>query len=594
MHGRINSIENLIATDPGQRNVFALALPDQLWMSAQSLRLARRVGIVSGFFIHEAGAGETDGPPGAKVLGEALLRLGIEVDYITDQPNAPLFRALGIDPITESAHYLLDQRPTHLISIERVGRGRDGRYRNMRGQDITHSTEPLDQLFIDAAQLGLSTIGIGDGGNEIGMGKIFAEAEAAPFESDGCSGQLGLACACVIPTDFCIVAGVSNWGAFGLTGALSVLEGRDLLPSAESLVEDFERLVSQGGAVDGITFRRESTCDGQDLNSVVLMLERIRRQIAPSPIAKANLLVGIVGYGQTGRAAARLATQHGHRVRISDRKKIELEAGLIVDAVESEKHTVGFLASCDLIVASPGVRLDLPTLDGLRRRGMYIMSELELAFQLAEVSNDKRASCLIAVTGTVGKRSTVELLERLFDHADRPIRTGGNKGQPFSKLLCERADFDLIALAVSSFQLETVVHFRPHIAILLNIDAEHLDRHRSIAEYVRVKSRVFMNQKPDDILILPYDDPALRMLARKHQGRTFWISTKQPVDRGAWMTKGHLHLNVQGKVEDLGAIDVTHKENVLAAVLAARLYGIEYETLVRFLSSTSDGCGESQ
>ena len=90
MNPRITSMENLIASDPGGRNVFGLVVPDQLRLAAQSLRLARRVAIVTGFYIPEAGAGETDGPPGAKVLGDALQKLGVAVDYLTDSFNAPL------------------------------------------------------------------------------------------------------------------------------------------------------------------------------------------------------------------------------------------------------------------------------------------------------------------------------------------------------------------------------------------------------------------------------------------------------------------------------------------------------------------------
>jgi hypothetical protein len=113
MNPRITSIENAIAYDPGGRNIFGLLIADQLRLAAQSLRLARRVGIVSGFFVPEAGASETDGPPGAKVVGEALSRIGIQVDYITDQRNAASFRAIGLDPLAEPENYLRSARPTH-------------------------------------------------------------------------------------------------------------------------------------------------------------------------------------------------------------------------------------------------------------------------------------------------------------------------------------------------------------------------------------------------------------------------------------------------------------------------------------------------
>jgi hypothetical protein len=583
MNPRITSIENLIASDPAGRNIFGLVITDQLRLAAQSLRLGRRVGIVSGFYIPQAGDGETDGPPGAKALGDALHALGIEVDYITDHWCAPLFRALDIEPLIEPHDYVTRANPTHLVSVERPGRGRDGRYRNMRGIDISATTFPLDDLFLEATRNGLTTIGVGDGGNEIGMGKVFAEALSTIDH--------GADIASTVATDFCITAGVSNWGAYGLSGALSVLSGRDLLPTADGCMKDIDRVVRIGGAVDGVTHRHEPTVDGLDLSVSIRMLENIRRQIIPSPLERGeSLLVGVLGYGETGRSASALLTKQGHRVRISDIAGVTLESGLVVDGVETGGHTIDFLQGCDLVVASPGVREDSSIRDELHRRAIPVMSELELAFQLAPRD-------LIAVTGTIGKRTTVELLRTLFASAGRQLTIGGNRGLPLSALLldsewdvgCRMSDIphptsdirhptSLIALAVSSFQLETVVHFRPHIAILLNINEAHLDRHRSIAEYIRIKSRIFMNHRPDDILILPFDDERLRTLSRKHHGRTFFVSHRQAVDRGAWLADGAIYTNIDGTVERLGDAASSgaypYPENLLSAVIAARLCGL--------------------
>ena len=183
------------------------------------------------------------------------------------------------------------------------------------------------------------------------------------------------------------------------------------------------------------------------------------------------------------------------------------------------------------------------------------------------------------MTGTIGKRTTVELLQRIFERANRSMTIGGNRGRPLSELLLDVDRADAIGLAVSSFQLESIVHFRPDIAVLLNVNEAHLDRHRSIAEYVRIKSRVFMNQRPDDVLVLPYDDERLRPLARKHRGRTFYVSTRQTVDRGAWLIGGQVFLRVDEGVEKLGTAAPEFPENLLAAVVAARLAGVTTEQL---------------
>jgi UDP-N-acetylmuramoylalanine-D-glutamate ligase len=690
---RIASIENLIATDPGERNVFGLVVADQLRLAAQSLRLAKRVGIVSGFFVRTGavhqdapyeGAGETDGPPGAKVVGSALKQLGIKVDYLTDQRNAALFRALGLDPVVDASHYLDDARPTHLLAIERIGRGADGRYRNMRGVDITDTTAPLDELFLEGSRRGLTTIGIGDGGNEIGMGKVFVDvldtadrtmlggtAVPAVAQPPGPPEDHALPpeqwqLATIVSTDFCIAAGVSNWGAYGLAGALSVLEGTNLLPSAEEAARDIELLVRDGGAIDGVTHRREPTVDGLHLSHSIRILENIRRLVAPSPLGSArsgmgehrpdvgagslpdgrvsdpgvtdwkvggtedSLLVGVLGYGETGRAAVALLTRRGHRVCLSEHGTITVDRGTVLAGVETGGHTIDFLRECDLVVASPGVRADAEIRNALHLCGIPVMSELELAYQLLVGTADPACGReLIAVTGTIGKRTTVELLQELFRLAGRPLMIGGNRGRPLSALILDAdaatadprvresrragiapakaASTDpavregihapanngesvpQLAVAVSSFQLETVVNFRPHVAIMLNIDEAHLDRHRTVAEYVRIKSRIFMNQRPDDVLILTFDDPRLRPLARKHQGRTFFVSGRQEVDRGAWLLDGMVYMNIRGKVDQLGPAQTPFPENLLASIVTAHVCGISTEEIAAALPKLPEG-----
>lgn len=576
---RISSIENLIATDPGARNVFALVMADQLRLAAQSLLLAKRVGLVSGFFIQQAGAGETDGPPGAKVLGQALETLGVKVDYITDARNAPIFSALGMEPLIEPADYLQQCEPTHLISIERAGRGADGLYRNMHGDVISDVTAPLDQIFLEADQRGITTIGIGDGGNEIGMGKVFTET--TDFI------ELGPLIASVVTTDYCIAAGLSNWGAFGLTGALSVLTGRDLLPTPESVADDLKLAVSQGGAIDGVTHRAEPTTDGVPLSTTLRMLESIRRHLATPLVdslsASHTKTIGVLGYGETGKAAASLLIKLNHRVRISDQDIVTLEADtkLPQDDVEQSGHTIYFLKGCDLVVVSPGVPADSAILNELHRHAVGVISELELAYQIGYIDKPANHLPLIAVTGTVGKRTTVEMLQTVFDHAELPLAIGGNRGTPLSALLTAYTDHPHIALAVSSFQLESVVHFKPHIAVILNVSEAHLDRHRTIAEYIRIKSRIFMNQGPVDSLILPYEDERLRSLAHKHAGRTLFMSTEQPVERGAWLIDQQLKINLNGTVETLGQVQTEFPENLMATVLIARLCGIELDAMRR-------------
>jgi hypothetical protein len=569
---RIASIENLICQDPGGRNIFALQRRDHLRLAALSLKSARRVLIVSGFYIPQAGAGETDGPPGVQALGEALAALGIPVGYATDTRNLPLFEALGLAPLFGySPHLLREWEPTHLVAIERVGRARDGRYYNMRGEALDPRGEPLDEWFIEAERRGIVTIGIGDGGNEIGMGRVFREVVGAIAH--------GPRIASVVLTDYVIVAGSSNWGAYGLVAALSLATGRPLLPSSERAAQAVRSLV-QAGAVDGVTLRREEAVDGLPLEHSLAVLEQIRLQIAPSPLEAGHpLTVGVLGLGQTGLAAARLARKHGHGLRLSDRARVALPADLAEAPHELGGHSMDFLASCDLIVTSPGLATRSPLIAALRRKGMAVMSELELACQLERPR-------LLAITGSAGKSGTVRRLAALFASGGRPIRSGGNKGAPLSALLAEAPPSPgPVAVAVSSFQLESVVHFRPALAALLNFLPHHIERHGTLAEFLRIESRVFMNQEGDDILILNGDDPALAALADKSLARTFLVSARGPVRQGAWMEAGRIWARAEGEPVALGRAGADFPENALTAALAAWLEGLPAATIALGLES---------
>ena len=227
--------------------------------------------ITTGFYILKAQAAETDGPPGAIAVGRALERLGRRVLYVTDKPAAGMMRALtGSDCVLlfpnldsdESQHHasrlIRDYQPSLLIAIERCGRTQDGTYLNMADHDVSVFTAKIDALF----ESSITSIGIGDGGNEIGMGNL---ADVIPK----CSRLPALPC--VTRATQLVIASVANWGAYGMLAALSRMTKRNLLPSVEEQRSIVEELVSLG-AVDGTTGTRVATVDGHSLetNSEVL------------------------------------------------------------------------------------------------------------------------------------------------------------------------------------------------------------------------------------------------------------------------------------------------------------------------------------
>ena len=220
------------------------------------------VAIATGFYILSAGCPETDGPAGAIAIGKALQALGRRVTYISDSYTTPVLTGMLEDgtevvdfPIADieisrkvTSEILARLDLSLIISIERCSRTNDDAYLNMRYVDITPHTARLDYLF----EAGIPSVGIGDGGNEIGMGNLVEFIPLVETLPDDPA---------VTKVDRLIISSVSNWGGFGLVAALSGLVGRNLLPSVESETVLIKRSVDMG-AVDGTTGDHKYYVDG--------------------------------------------------------------------------------------------------------------------------------------------------------------------------------------------------------------------------------------------------------------------------------------------------------------------------------------------
>jgi D-glutamate cyclase len=287
LHLLVDRIERLIQVDVG-RNIAALfeAARGGLRNAAVALATAPEfsVGLITGFYVPQGSppAAETDGPVGAALLAKGLAELGIPCRFATDEPcrtacTAALAGAgvAGVPVDCADVPALIEiwrrSRITHAISIERCGRSADGAPRNMRGVDIGSHTAPLDELFTAGPW---QTIAIGDGGNEIGMGSIPRELIARHVDH-------GETIACVTPAQHLIVAGVSNWGAYALIGALAVLctDWRErLLACLDEAIDKavLEATVYNGPAVDGVSRLRAMTVDNLEISVHHEKLREIR------------------------------------------------------------------------------------------------------------------------------------------------------------------------------------------------------------------------------------------------------------------------------------------------------------------------------
>jgi len=268
----LDDLDRLLALDPGGRGITRYATPGAALAAAHALRRARRVVIVTGFCV-PPGIPETDGPPGAAVLGRALRRLGARVRYVTDPAvrgaMAAALAALDEPPDVDVYHpgndaartLLAREKPTHLIAIERPGRTRTGDYLSARGETVAPWNSPLDEIFLLTGGKGRGapvTVAVGDGGNEIGMGNVRTRLAR--------EGALMARIASTVRVSRLVVAGVSNWGAYGIVAALSRVSGQMLLHGAAQERRLVEACVD-AGAVDGITRRPEPTVDGLSLEA---------------------------------------------------------------------------------------------------------------------------------------------------------------------------------------------------------------------------------------------------------------------------------------------------------------------------------------
>jgi UDP-N-acetylmuramoylalanine--D-glutamate ligase len=298
-----------------------------------------------------------------------------------------------------------------------------------------------------------------------------------------------------------------------------------------------------------------------------------------------NKRVLVVGLGKSGIAAARFLKARGAQVTVSDIRPAGLIAELpaLLDAgimVETGSHGLLTFRRQDLIVVSPGVPSNTPELTTVRALGIPIIGELELGTEFLQGQT-------VAITGSNGKTTTTTLIGEILQASGKPTLVGGNIGRPVVDMVVESTPESWSVLEVSSFQLETIESFKPRIALVLNITPDHLDRHGSFEAYAAAKARITENQTADDFLILNAEDEPTKLVAAKSKAQIYWFSPRRQVKQGAFVHGESILFRAKegGEVEPImpvaevplaGAHNV---ENVLAAVCAARLAGVEAKTI---------------
>jgi len=288
----------------------------------------------------------------------------------------------------------------------------------------------------------------------------------------------------------------------------------------------------------------------------------------------------VVGLGKSGVASALFLTERGARIAVSDAKspdQLREEIPVLLDhgiSVETGQHSERTFRDQDLIVVSPGVAFDVPQLVQARARGIPVIGEVELAARFLKGQ-------IVAITGSNGKTTTTTLAGEILSAGGRKTLVGGNIGTPAISLIDQSTEDTWVVLEISSFQLETVETFHPHIAVVLNITPDHLDRHHTFENYAAAKARIFENQTAEDFAVLNADNEACADAAAKAKPPARWFSRLDEVGSGAFLRAGQIiWRDEKGECEIMPLSEISLKgahnvENVLAAVCVGMLAGVE-------------------
>jgi len=276
--------------------------------------------------------------------------------------------------------------------------------------------------------------------------------------------------------------------------------------------------------------------------------------------------ITIFGLGKSGAAIASKLVPLKASITLTDTSKEEkLNPQLVQEMknlgvkLELGGHTNDSVLNTELIIMSPGVHLDLPVLTEARKKGIPIISEIEAAFRFL-------VKPIIAITGTNGKTTTATLVYEFLKAGGKKVALAGNIGNPLITVNDE--DLDFIVVELSSYQLESIVAFRPWISLILNISEDHLERHKNMDEYIKTKGKIFENQKRTDYLIYNAEDKLVSKLVEGADAKLVPFSKDTCfIDPRGMLIPGKHNL-----------------ENALAAAQAALLAGVSSETIKKVLS----------
>ncbi len=297
----------------------------------------------------------------------------------------------------------------------------------------------------------------------------------------------------------------------------------------------------------------------------------------------------VVGTGKSGIAATQLLLKNNVKTVLFDGNN-ELNIEELKEnnpIIENVEIILGELSDeikrdIDICVLSPGVPTDLPMVNDMRDNGIAIWGEIELAYVFGRGG-------IVAITGTNGKTTTTALTGQIMENYYDDVRVVGNIGIPYTSMVTDSTDETVTVAEISSFQLETIKDFEPHVSAILNITPDHLNRHHTMENYIKAKEDITKNQTGDDFCVLNYEDEVLREFAKSCPAKVVFFSSVSKLEDGFYLDGEDIVYSNAGNVEkvinvnELNILGKHNYENVMAATAMTLNFGVPMDKIVEVL-----------
>ncbi|MEG0855112.1 MAG: UDP-N-acetylmuramoyl-L-alanine--D-glutamate ligase [Terrisporobacter sp.] len=304
-----------------------------------------------------------------------------------------------------------------------------------------------------------------------------------------------------------------------------------------------------------------------------------------------NKNILLVGLAKTGVSTIKLLDKLGANIIVNDIKDEEKLKDILTELkdIKNAEYILGYhpknVNHIDLAVVSPGVPLHLPFILKLKEEKIEIIGEVELAYRLS------KNPLFIGITGTNGKTTTTSLVGEIFKEAKRDTYIVGNIGNPVIETVEQTDENSVLVTELSSFQLESIVDFKPKVSAVLNLSPDHLNRHHTMENYIEAKANIFKNQDKYDFTVLNYDDEQVRVLQSKCKGKVIFFSRKEKLDQGVYLdADNNIVIDIDEKIVLLNKKELSlpgghNLENCMAAIAMSYVCNVDLNTLKHVLKT---------